>query len=186
MNSDAVSHDRNKLARWHRSLSAAAAPTASRRSGRRFPVYAVFLVSAEDQASHAIFREFRTSFESRAARFEHLVIFGQHGVSSTMLGLLSLFNLPPEVTPTLVLFADPAAVIVYTVPIPAGSGADDGSWRKVLAPVEAAADQCSGPLRLAFLPGGTAHMLNGGTVLQEVGSLLDRLQIEQVMIVPLG
>jgi hypothetical protein len=138
-------------------------------------VYAVFLVSAEDRTAHDIFRQFRTSFEDRAAGFEHLVIFGQHGVSSTVRGLVSQLNLQLEATPTLALFADPAAPTVYSCPISAGSGAGDRSWRRVLAQVDAAADQGSGLLEPSSLPGFTAHLLDGGTILQAVGRLLDRL-----------
>lgn len=170
MNSHADSHDRDKLARWHRDLSVALL-----RPGGRFPLYAVFLVSAEDRAAHDIFRQFRTSFEERAAGFEQLVIFGQHGVSSTVRGLLSQFGLPLEATPTLALFADPAVVTVYTLPIPAGSGSNEGSWRQVLAQVESAADQGSGLLELVSVRGITGHRMDGETLLQHVGGLLDRL-----------
>ncbi len=175
MNSHAERHDREKLVRWHRDLSFAASPGAPPKPGERFPVYAVFLVSAEDRAAHDIFHEFRNSFEGRAVGFEHLVIFGQHGVSSTVLGLLSQFQLPRETTPTLVLFADPAVTTVSTLSLPAGIDADNGLWRQVLAQIEAAADQGPGFLKLASLPGFTMRPLGGGRLLQHVSSLLDHL-----------
>ena len=75
VSSHADNHDLDKLARWYRGLS-------SGESGQ-FPVYAVFLVTSSDSAAHDIFRRFRSSFEAHGAGFDHLVIFGQHGVSST-------------------------------------------------------------------------------------------------------
>ena len=48
----------------------------------------MFLGRPEDRHAHDVFREFRSSFENLGAPFEHLVIFGQHGVSGTALFLL--------------------------------------------------------------------------------------------------
>lgn len=177
MDSRADTHDRDKLERWRREISAALDSVASPSSGSGFPVYAVFLVSEEDRAAHDIFRRFRTSFESRGAGFQHLVIFGQHGVSSTVRGLLDKLGLPVAATPCLALFAGPAAVLACTLHLPAGGGCigchggNDATWRQVLAQVEAAADQGMGFPGLASLPGTTARRINGETIIHLLGGL---------------
>jgi tRNA(Ile)-lysidine synthetase-like protein len=138
----------------------------------RFPIYAVFLVSATDRPAHQIFRQFRASFEARNAGFEHLVIFGQHGVSSTVLGLLAGLGLPADATPLLALFASPSATTVYTLPL-AGVGEDaEGPWREALARVEDAADRGEEPLDLALLAGFTGRSLKGGPLLEVAGQLV--------------
>jgi hypothetical protein len=108
-------HDLDKLARWHRDLTVGA--------GGRFPVYAVFLVSEADRPAHEIFREFRARCEAWSAEFEHLVIFGQHGVSSTVRGLLNGFGLTLESVPVLVLFSSPLDYQAYALPLAASNSA---------------------------------------------------------------
>ena len=172
--SHADDHDRDKLARWYRDLSSNP-PNPPLPSGARgdFPAYAVFLVSANDRAAHNIFRRFRASFEACGAGFEHLVIFGQHGVSSTVLGLLAGLGLPTDATPLLALFASPSATTVYTLPL-AGVGEDaDGLWREALARVEDAADRGEEPLDLALLAGFTGRSLKGGPLLEVAGQLVE-------------
>ena len=110
--SHAENHDRDKLGRWYKDLVSGEPGT--------FPAYAVFLVSHEDRAAHDVFRAFRSSFEARGAGFEHLVIFGQHGVSSALLRLLSQFGLADEDVPTLALFSNPEAAAVHTVALSPG------------------------------------------------------------------
>jgi hypothetical protein len=132
----------------------------------------VFLVSASDRAAHDIFRQFRASFEGRGAGFEHLVIFGQHGVSSTVLGLLAALGLPADATPLLAVFASPSATTIYTLPL-AGAGEDaEGPWRGALARVEDAADRGGKALDPASLPGFTGRRLKGGPLLEVAGQLL--------------
>ena len=137
------SHDADKLARWQRDLLA--------NTGGGFPVHAVFLVSADDQAAHHIFRQYRNSFESLAAPFEYLVIFGQHGVSRAELSLLSEFGLSAAAIPTLVLAVPSQGNTVYSLPLPAGNAADPAPgqapqpWQRALATVErASADEANG------------------------------------------
>ncbi len=108
--SHADNHDRDKLARWHGELAGC--------PGDDFPVVAVFLVSEQDRAAHDIFRAFRSSFETRNAGFEHLVIFGQHGVSETARSLLREFGLPGDATPTLAVVTIPDGPVVHAVPLP--------------------------------------------------------------------
>jgi hypothetical protein len=170
-------HDRDKLTRWYRDLS-------SGPSGR-FPVYAIFLVSERDRDAHDIFRQFRASFEARGAAFDRLVIFGQHGISSTARALLAEFKGGEEATltpplPVLVLVVRPSAITAYTLPLPAGHGSvagngGGGDWQNVLTRVERAADQGDEGLELATVSQLTACQLGGGSLVGLVGRVLNRL-----------
>ena len=153
--SDPDSHDLDKLARWHRDL------LAGRSSG--FPAFAVFLVGPDDRLAHDIFREFRSSFEGRGAGFEQLVIFGQHGISSTVRALSAELDLDQDALPVLALFSGPSASSVHTLPLVKGSPdnepdvstrpADDGAWRDALRRLESAVDAKKLDPDLASLPG---------------------------------
>ena len=92
----ADTHDLDKLKRWQKDLveDTPHAPA----------VYALFLVSGEDTVAHDVFRKFRTSFEAREAGFAHLVIFGQHGISSTARAFQQELGLAENPLPTLVIF----------------------------------------------------------------------------------
>jgi hypothetical protein len=132
----------------------------------------VFLVSASDRAAHDIFRQFRATFEAHGAGFEHLVIFGQHGISSTVLGLLAALGMPAHATPLLAVFASPSATTVYMLPL-AGAGEDAGGpWREALARVEDAADRGEKALDPASLAGFTGRRLKDGPLLELAGQLL--------------
>ena len=144
--------------------------------GGRFPVYALLLVSDEDRAAHDIFRGFRYKFEARGAGFHHLVIFGQHGVSSTVNGLLSGLGLDPESLPMLVLFTGPSAPQFHLLPRPGGiAGEDDQRWAEVLAMVEEAADKGEESLCLSLIPGMTGCNLGNRTLVEVVGEVLATL-----------
>ena len=216
--SHADNHDLDKLARWHRGLSLNL-PNSIRPqvgpdlSGGKvgplqrpkalnlpegvrgdFPVFAVFLVSEADRPAHGIFREFRTRFEAWSAGFDHLVIFGQHGLSSTVHGLLSGFGLSLEAVPALVLFCSPLDSLAYALtlarPRPAGPGGstpmntgpsaggvpqgptEDEPWRHTLKLIEAALNRGEKALDLASLPRSTRLNLDGGPVVELVALLL--------------
>lgn len=79
--SHADRHDLDKLSRWKAGLDADNGASV-------FPVCAIFLVSPEDRASHDVFRRYRSAFEELGGGFHHLVIFGQHGISSTQVAFL--------------------------------------------------------------------------------------------------
>ena len=111
--SHADRHDLDKLAQWRDGLAAAA------ESG--FPVFAVFLVTLEDRASHDIFRRYRSAFEDLGAGFSSLVIFGQHGVSSTMRAMLAELGLTMEQVPVLALIAGATSNWAW-------NGAWNGAW----------------------------------------------------------
>jgi hypothetical protein len=149
--SHAENHDRDKLGRWQKDLVSS--------TPGKFPVYAVFLVSHEDRAAHDVFRAFRSSFEARGAGFEHLVIFGQHGVSSALLRLLSQFGLTDEEVPMLAIFSDPQAEAVHTVALSPGEPANTtnastspDAWQAILDQVERTADEEGPALELESLP----------------------------------
>jgi hypothetical protein len=141
MTTHADNHDRDKLSRWRGDLTSGEALS--------FPVYAVFLVTPEDRPAHDIFRAFRSSFEERGAGFQHLMIFGQHGISTTVKGLLAELGLGVDALPLLGLFPGPPSDAIHTIGLRQGdygsgeSGdakALNGPWMDVLGFLEQAAD----------------------------------------------
>ena len=176
MSNDADQHDLDKLTRWHRDLSGGGPAS--------FPVYCMFLVSPEDRASHQVFRQFRASFEARAAGFEHLVIFGQHGISATLHGLVAEFGLSRYDVPFLVLFSPQAGSIIYALPLPSGDDGDilpsseaDGAetWRQALSSLERAADGKENLLMLDLLPEVTPNPPAARSLVETVARVLARL-----------
>ena len=113
-------HDHDKLLRWRDDLRANSIVDGE------FPAMALFLVKPQAAGSHEIFRRFRAEFEQRDASFAHLVIFGMHGVSSTVRGLLEQTGLTESDLPVMLLApaAEPAAVIA--VQLPAGESLEGG------------------------------------------------------------
>ena len=164
-------HDLDKLARWHQDLSGG--------DTDRFPVYCVFLVSPDDRASHQVFRRFRSSFEDRAAGFQHLVIFGQHGISATLKGLLAEFGLTMEQVPALALLTTPAVSTVHTIALAqgdeAGKAVGHEPWQTVLSLVEGVVDREEKALELASMAEVKSHLLGGGSLPEVVARVLARL-----------
>ena len=136
--SRADQHDQDKLARWHADLAGGVTGGFP----RGFPVYALFLVSGKDRAAHDVFRAFRSRFEELGAGFQHLVIFGQHGVSQAERTLLARLGLAAEAIPSLVLLTASDYPLVYTLPLSSGDVTPEAKdpqqapWRQVLAQVE--------------------------------------------------
>ena len=170
----ADTHDLDKLDRWRNSLEEAGAAT--------FPAIAIFVVAAEHTLSHDIFREFRTSFETHGAEFHHLVIFGQHGVSTTVTGFLRQTGLDLDSLPCLALATDPQAMQAHLLPLPAGARPDPSAaldqqqlteepWRAVLNKLESAADAGSTSVDYSGIPGGRTVDLGGGDLMSLVASL---------------
>ncbi len=160
----ADAHDLDKLSRWCRSLS--------EDGHHQHPVSAIFLVSERNAAAHDTFRRFRIGFEARGAAFHHLVIFGQHGVSSTVRTLASELGLAPESFPALVLYSGPSADAFYTASLPDGDvSGDDPPWRDLLAKIDAA----SGQLDLDAIQGLSASRLPCGSMADLVDRLLDAI-----------
>ena len=115
-------HDHDKLMRWRADL------VASPIDPEGFPAMTLFLVKPQATGAHEIFRRYRTEFEKRDASFAHLVVFGMHGVSATVRGLLDQAGLSQDDLPLMMLApsADPCAVTAVRLP-PGESieGADD-------------------------------------------------------------
>ena len=136
--SHADQHDKDKLARWHGDL-------AGRATGG-FPLVALFLRSDADRAAHAAFRAYSSSSEELGAGFQHLVIFGQHGVSQAERKLLARLGLAADAIPSLVLLTATELPLVYALPLAPGDAGDEVEseakdpfqvpWRQVLARVE--------------------------------------------------
>ena len=169
--SHADQHDLDKLVRWRQDLSSG--------DTNGFPVYCVFLVSPEDLASHDVFRRFRSSFEDRAAGFQHLMIFGQHGISTTLKLLLAEFGLTLEQVPALALLTTPPVSTVHTMALAQGDEAveDTGHepWQKVLGLVEGVIDRGEKAVDLASLAEMKSQPLGGGCLPDVVARVLARL-----------
>ena len=162
--SHADQHDQDKLSSWCRDLNSP--PSDS------FPVYAMFLVSPEDRFAHDIFREFRTSFQARGAGFERLMIFGQHGISTTVRGLLSGLNLLDDNLPILVLFREPSDAEVYSHGLMPGT---HESWHPILALLEGAVDAKPPTLDLPAIPGIASRPLGDGPLRNLVVQVLEQV-----------
>ena len=167
-NSHSDKHDLDKLTRWYGSMSTAIC--------RSFPVHIIFLVFADDKAAHEIFRKFRSSFDKHSTRFDQLVIFGQHGVSSTVNELLSKFGLNTESLPMLIMFERPSANIIYQLPITSGTETnDDGRWMDLLTKVEQVADKGGSIIEVASLMGIVGHRIDNKSIYNLVFEVLKRL-----------
>ena len=170
--SHADQHDLDKLTRWCRDLSGD--------TPDQFPAYAMFLVSPEDRLAHNIFREFRTSFEARRAGYKHLVIYGQHGISTAVYGLLAGLKLQPAALPLLALFAEPSDSAVHILPLPPGEEAqtspDTASpWAEGLKRIEIAVEGGGEDLALDSLPGETSSTVDGETIGQLAEKVLQQI-----------
>ncbi len=174
------SHDLDKLNRWHEGLASASASV----SGRKFPVCALFLVSGEDNRAHDIFRIYRTAFEELGAGFHDLVIFGQHGMSSTCAALIPGLGLNGLQTPSLVLISGDRSVF-HTTGLPAGALAegqsevdgDDVPWRVALEAIKQADGKAS-ELSLDGVEGLERKGSSGGNLAEAVGQV--KGQVERV------
>ena len=168
-------HDHEKLLRWRDDLAAAPIEPDG------FPAMALFLVKPQATGAHEIFRRYRTEFEKRDASFAHLVVFGMHGVSATVRGLLDQARLSEDDLPVMMLApaAEPCAVI--SVRLPAGEsieGADDpngggtcdylAAWQDVLDRISIT--RPGRPLRLMGVQG---QRLNGVDLRELAGAALE-------------
>jgi hypothetical protein len=170
------SHDLDKLTRWHQGLISV--------SGKGFPICALFLASGEDKRAHDIFRIYRTAFEELGAGFHDLVIFGQHGMSTTCAALIPGLGLPALRTPSLVLISsEPNGPVFHTTGLPGGALAEgesegdggDVPWRAAL---EAIKESVSGVsvLSLDAVTGLERTDQPGGTLANMVGTV--KTQVE--------
>ena len=168
--SHADRHDLDKLARWKAGLDGGD-PGAS-----GFPACAIFLVSGEDRASHDIFRHYRSTFEDLGAGFHHLVIFGQHGVSTTQNAFLGQLGLGPNSVPALAIapIAEDSNTI-YCIELPKGDRDGDldetQAWGAALHSLATAVPQGTVP-PLERLEGVQERNLPAGTLLETVNKVL--------------
>ena len=168
--SHADGHDLDKLVRWKSDLSTA--------EKNAFPIYAAFLVSGEDRYSHDVFRRYRSAFGELGAGFQHLVIFGQHGTSTTLLSFLSELSLDWEIVPVLALTANPTSSAAVTIALPKGTGEEgfesSGPWNQALDRIrEASRDGNS--LDPARLDGVTHQAFTSGALVSAVDRVLESL-----------
>ena len=155
--SRADTHDLDKLNRWYGALSAS-------QTGE-FPVHALFLVTAADKYSHDIFRNFRSGFETLGGQFHHLMIFGQHGPSTTVTEFLAEFGIPGNSLSVLMLFIETSSDTVYALSLPDESGEDtDQCWQEVLNTVESSVKGTPQGLELASLDELTSYRLSRGSM----------------------
>lgn len=173
--SHADRHDLDKLARWKTGLDAAADD-----STVSFPACAIFLVSPEDRASHDIFRRYRSAFEELGGGFHHLVIFGQHGVSSTQVAFLAELGMEQGSVPLLAIApmadgGDGDGSAIYCLELPKGERDgeldDTQIWSAALEAV------CDAAIRKEelFLDSVRAVTLRPGGLSATVDSVLDEL-----------
>jgi len=168
-------HDHEKLLRWRDDLTAAPIEPEG------FPAMALFLVKPNATGAHDIFRRYRAEFEKRDASFAHLVVFGMHGVSATVRGLLDQAGLSEDDLPVMMLApaADPGAVTAVRLP-PGESieGADDpngggtcdylAAWQDVLDRISIT--RPGRPLRLMGVQG---QKLDGVDLRELAGAALE-------------
>ncbi len=159
-------HDHDKLLRWRNELSASGPESGPgyNAAAAAFPAAALFLVKPSATGAHDVFRKYRTVFEERAAPFASLVVFGMHGVSSTVRALLDAAGLTESDLPALLIAptAEPEHSIIVTLPSgaslegdddPNGDGACDylAPWQDVLDRIRITRD--GRPLRLMGVQG---------------------------------
>ena len=171
------SHDLGKLTRWHEGLNS--------ETGQGFPVCALFLASGEDTRAHDIFRVYRSAFETLGAGFHDLVIFGQHGMSTTCAALIPGLGLSGLATPSIVLVSDTDGLVFHSTSLPAGSLGQgqtekDGAgvpWREALSVIEQSVKD-SVAASLESVEGFEQTDVSGETLAEAVGRV--KLKVEDV------
>ena len=168
--SHADRHDLDKLVRWKEGLDSAADSASA-----AFPVCAIFLVSPEDRASHDIFRRYRSAFEELGGGFHHLVIFGQHGVSTTQVAFLSEVGVEQASVPLLIIAPmgdESGSVACLELPKGGYDGELDDSeaWGTVLERVRVAVTEDS-PLVLDGVEGVKAGLFRLGPLPEAVAAV---------------
>lgn len=168
-------HDHDKLVRWQTDLHATPIDPEG------FPAVALFLVKPQATGAHEIFRRYRTEFEKRDASFAHLVVFGMHGISATVRGLLNQAALSEDDLPVLMLAPSVDPCAVTAVRLPSGEsieGADDpngggtcdylAAWQDVLDRISIT--KSGRPLRLMGVQG---QKLDGVDLRELAGAALE-------------
>lgn len=167
-------HDHDKLVRWRQEL----APAKSQLD--EFPAAALFLVKPQSTGAHDIFRKYRTVFEERNAPFENLVVFGMHGISETVRGLLEQAGLTETELPVLLMASTAELDNCIALTLPSGEsleGGDDPNgdgtcdfmapWQDVLDRIRITRDG-----RILRLMGVQGRRMTGVNIAKLAGSML--------------
>ena len=171
--SHADRHDLDKLARWKADLEGSSGTV-----GEGLPYCAIFLVGPEHRASHDIFRHYRSAFEELGGGFHNLVIFGQHGVSTTQEAFLEELNLEQGSVPVLAIATVSGADTVHCIDLPKGDY--DGeldeaqTWGLALESVRGAVAAGSG-LPLEALEGVVSRGFRSGPLGDTVDAVMGEL-----------
>ena len=172
--SHADRHDLDKLARWKSDLDG---PEGKGDAG--LPYCAIFLVGPDHRASHDIFRRYRSAFEELGGGFHNLVIFGQHGVSTTQEAFLDELGLGQDSAPVLAIATmSQKPEPVHCVELPKGDR--DGeldetqTWGVALESVRGAASAGSGP-PLEALEGVVSRVFRRGALGETVDAVMGEL-----------
>ena len=176
--SHADRHDLDKLKRWYDGLRQAEIADAP---GGGFPVCAAFLVTGEDRAAHDIFRRYRAAFEELGGQFQHLVIFGQHGLSGTAAAMLA--GIEVELPLPLLLLAPADAGTdspLFVIPLPPGTHdalpAHCREWETALAQIRHSAHSGE-PADFGPIPGVRRLTLPQPSLAQWAGALIAQLDV---------
>lgn len=173
---DPDKHDVGKLARWHEGLIS---PT-----GNRFPVCALFLASGEHGRVHDIFRVYRSAFEELGSEFHDLVIFGQHGVSTSSAAIVPGLGLNDLPIPSLTLITRGNPLVCHTTVLPEEDALPDGKveqesddvpWMRALNVIRGAVTGASS-LSLGSVQGLESRAFPDGALPELVGQV--RQQVE--------
>ncbi|MEC9445507.1 MAG: hypothetical protein VYC59_01870 [Chloroflexota bacterium] len=164
------SHDLGKLTKWYEGLLSDTEDS--------FPVCALFLTSGRDRRAHNIFRIYRSAFEELEAGFHDLVIFGQHGTSSTCNALIPGLGLSSLEIPSLILICGGKELVLHTTNLPWGELArgrseEDGDgvpWRQALKLIKESVVKGFG-LELDEVKGLKRVDIPGGTLTDTVGAV---------------
>ena len=171
--SHADRHDLDKLVRWKSGLEGDPS------GGSSFPACAIFLVGPEDREAHDIFRRYRSEFEALGGGFHHLVIFGQHGVSTTQAAFVGRIGLGVEGVPALVIAPTSGETgAMFCLQLPKGDRDGDLDeaqvWANALRSVKEAVSQTSG-LDLRGMPGVRGVSYPGGTLAATIDAVSQEL-----------
>ena len=172
--SHADRHDLDKLTRWKTGLDAA-----GKDGGESSPACAIFLVGPEERESHDIFRRYRSAFEELGCGFHHLVIFGQHGVSTTQVAFLAEVEMTQDSVPLLILAPMDAekGSAVWCLELPKGERDGDldeaQNWGEALQRVRAAS--AGEELDFAGVPGVREGQLRHASLPSAVDGVLEEL-----------
>ena len=167
-------HDHDKLVRWRQELASAKSQL------DEFPAAALFLVKPQSTGAHDIFRKYRTVFEERNAPFENLVVFGMHGISETVRGLLEQAGLTETELPVLLMAPTAELDNCIALTLPSGEsleGGDDPNgdgtcdfmapWQDVLDRIRITRDG-----RILRLMGVQGRRMTGVNIAELAGSML--------------